>query len=555
MLQYDSGKDAFYAHDFYYTDTYKLRWQNDLDNGASQIDGYQLLMEGIDGRMNPVTVGGQNNTSNTVQTAELRVGGLMLFYDNSTNISASTPETTVELARNELYTSIYSTRMEHWNNRSSGWATTNRPWYIVATMNANGNFVLDNSSTTAFLTQDLPDNDDGKFYIMGGFMHDTWDAFRLQVDHPIYVYKDGKVRTYTGYASDADKLDGIDSASFLRSDANDTCSEKLTFSQDGSSQFIETPSGVTLGSVGSSFKDIVFGNCDQIRFGNTANWQWNEWGGFLYDHSATTMYIGGPAATQFDANANPSNIDVDFVGLNASGLKKDGNTVWHAGNDGTGSGLDADKLDGVEGSAYITTGSQINDKLEARTSVSIGKDKSSGDVALMLGESADGNINVYIDITADTTYSDYGLRIIREDDGANSLSALYHRGTGYFDIDGQDNGSIRLRRGGLTKLKVTSTGISVYTSVYESSDITLKDNVSTLENVLESIKQIRGVNFTWKEDGRKSVGVIAQEVETVFPELITEDEGIKGVSHSGLVGVLIEAVKELSDRVTALESG
>ena len=552
MLQYDLEKDAFYAHDFFYTDTYKLRWQNDLENGASQIDGYQLLMEGIDGKMNPVTVGGvANSTNNTVQTAELRVGGLMLFYENSTNIGANS-----ELARNEIYTSVYSTRMEHWNNRTSGWATANLPWYIVATMNANGNFVLDNSSTTAFLTQDLPENDDGKFYIMGGFMHDTWDAFRLQVDHPIYVYKDGKVRTYTGYASDADKLDGIEATSFLRSDADDTCSEKLTFSQTGAGKFIETPSGVTLGSVGTWSKDIIFGNCDQIRFTNTSNWNWNEWGGILYDHSATTMYIGGPAATEFDSNASPppSNIDVDFVGLNASGLKKDGNTVWHAGNDGSGSGLDADKLDGVEGSAYITTGSQINAKLKDLSSVTIGEDKSSGDVALNLGAGANGDINVYLDITADTTYFDYGLRMIRKD-GADGTSAWYHRGTGNFDIDGQDNGPIHLKRGGSTKLRTVSNGVYVYSTVTNVSDITLKDNIRPLENVLESIKQIRGVNFTWKEDGNNSIGVIAQEVETVFPDLVSEAEGVKGVNYSGLVGVLIEAVKELSDRVTALESG
>ena len=91
--------------------------------------------------------------------------------------------------------------MEYWSNRTtSNWATAGKPWYIVATINGNGNFVLDNTSTTSFLTQDLPTTDDSKFYIMGGWMHDTNDSFRLQPDHPIYVYKNGAVRQYAGYS-------------------------------------------------------------------------------------------------------------------------------------------------------------------------------------------------------------------------------------------------------------------------------------------------------------------------------------------------------------------
>ena len=90
--------------------------------------------------------------------------------------------------------------MEYWHNYDAGWATTDLPWYIVCTMNGNGNFVLDNSSLTSFLTQTLPTSDDGKFYIMGGWMHNNHDQYRLQIDHPIYVYKNGAVRMYSGYA-------------------------------------------------------------------------------------------------------------------------------------------------------------------------------------------------------------------------------------------------------------------------------------------------------------------------------------------------------------------
>jgi hypothetical protein len=87
-----------------------------------------------------------------------------------------------------------------------------------------------------------------------------------------------------------------------------------------------------------------------------------------------------------------------------------------------------------------------------------------------------------------------------------------------------------------------------------ASDIALKENITTLPNALETINRLRGVSFDWKrEDRGSSIGVIAQEVEKVFPELIDEHalNGMKTVNYSALIGVLIEAVKELSDKVEA----
>ncbi len=132
-----------------------------------------------------------------------------------------------------------------------------------------------------------------------------------------------------------------------------TISGKLTFSQVGSNQFIQFPSSTTLSTVTANDKIIVFRNLNQLRFENGNNWNYNNWAGISFDSGNNIMYIGGPAASQFTSNANPANIDVDFVGLNASGLKKDGNVVWHAGNDGASSGLDADLLDGQQGSYYL----------------------------------------------------------------------------------------------------------------------------------------------------------------------------------------------------------
>ena len=69
------------------------------------------------------------------------------------------------------------------------------------------------------------------------------------------------------------------------------------------------------------------------------------------------------------------------------------------------------------------------------------------------------------------------------------------------------------------------------------------------------LNQINGVYFTWIKSDKPSVGIIAQEIEKVLPQLVHErsDTGTKTVNYNGLIGVLIEAVKELSQRVEELE--
>lgn len=85
-----------------------------------------------------------------------------------------------------------------------------------------------------------------------------------------------------------------------------------------------------------------------------------------------------------------------------------------------------------------------------------------------------------------------------------------------------------------------------------TSDENLKTNIKTIENGLETVKSLRGVTFDWKIGGQPSVGVIAQELEKILPELVKTGD-VKTVNYDGLVGVLIEAIKELSAEVEELK--
>lgn len=87
----------------------------------------------------------------------------------------------------------------------------------------------------------------------------------------------------------------------------------------------------------------------------------------------------------------------------------------------------------------------------------------------------------------------------------------------------------------------TATGnLSAY------SDQSIKTNIETIQNALDKVCQMRGVHYDRIDNGHHGSGVIAQEIERVAPELVTEnDNGLKSVAYGNTVGYLIEAVKEL----------
>ena len=97
---------------------------------------------------------------------------------------------------------------------------------------------------------------------------------------------------------------------------------------------------------------------------------------------------------------------------------------------------------------------------------------------------------------------------------------------------------------------------------FSTSDIRLKKDVSVLENALESLSKLRGVSYVWDPQSfnihgftGKDYGVVAQDVEKVFPEMIQHrDTGYMAVRYEKLIGVLVAAVNELSEKVKTLEN-
>lgn len=101
-----------------------------------------------------------------------------------------------------------------------------------------------------------------------------------------------------------------------------------------------------------------------------------------------------------------------------------------------------------------------------------------------------------------------------------------------------------------------NTGILSATTFNSLSDIKHKENVETLLNAVEMLLNLRGVKFNWKETGNPSMGIIAQELLNVAPELVNTEPagGIMTVNYSGINAILIEAMKSMYSEIKELRA-
>lgn len=106
---------------------------------------------------------------------------------------------------------------------------------------------------------------------------------------------------------------------------------------------------------------------------------------------------------------------------------------------------------------------------------------------------------------------------------------------------------------------LTIRGNLITNGSFSTSDIRKKNIIGNVENALEGIEKINGVRFYWRGSGNASIGVIAQDINAIYPELTKVVPDLDGkeemvVNYEGLIGVLVEAVKELSSKVKTLEN-
>jgi hypothetical protein len=101
---------------------------------------------------------------------------------------------------------------------------------------------------------------------------------------------------------------------------------------------------------------------------------------------------------------------------------------------------------------------------------------------------------------------------------------------------------------------VYAGGVVSGLDLLSTSDKRLKKNIKTIKTPLNTVQELRGVTFQWKKSGKDSIGVIAQEVEEIIPQVVEIDgNGNKTVSYGSMVGLLIEAIKEQQEQINELK--
>ena len=106
--------------------------------------------------------------------------------------------------------------------------------------------------------------------------------------------------------------------------------------------------------------------------------------------------------------------------------------------------------------------------------------------------------------------------------------------------------------GTLTTDDIDNSGTVTSATFLYSSDAALKEDIQTIENPLEKVQALRGVSYKWKNTGKKDIGLVADEVEEVLPELVVENEH-KQMDYGHMIGLLVEAIKEQQKEIEALK--
>ena len=245
--------------------------------------------------------------------------------------------------------------------------------------------------------------------------------------------------------------------------------------------------------------------------------------------------------------------------------------------DGSGSGLDADTLDGL--SPSVSAG---NNTIVQRHSAgyifanyfnTTPNDVSSGVTKVCVETGNDGyirhgdasSIRSFINVENGATADQSGSEIASALNGQNIYTSGVIGRDSNDNISFSNNSYMNIHVNGNNRFRFESDGdlhadgdVIAY-STTTSSDERLKKDITRIEDAVEKCERLRGVTFTWKKDDKKSAGVIAQEVQKVLPEAVktitdlTSDEEHLGVNYNALIPILLEAVKELNTRLVLLE--
>jgi hypothetical protein len=226
--------------------------------------------------------------------------------------------------------------------------------------------------------------------------------------------------------------------------------------------------------------------------------------------------------------------------------------------------------------------------------------------ALMMNYGTTGNKTAAINFIGDSTYTAYGLRMIRDSTGANAASSINHRGTGSLWLSCTEAGYIQFSTTSITRMQVcpvnssinihglgstnATYGIAVYTAgggtlnfyirddgvgylraaAWSYSDENGKENIAEIEKTgsLAKVLSLKPTKFDYINGQKDCLGFVAQDVQAIIPEAVQEmmidsimtvdgkpGDPVMGLAmnYTYIIPYLVNAIKELSDKVDLLD--
>ena len=398
-----------------------------------------------------------------------------------------------------------------------------------------------------------------------GFLNPTDNSWKLRLPNSGSFTRDN---TYTiwdsgndgsGSGLDADTVDGLHESTFMRKSANSALDmnnynitevNHLQFNDPGPNEGLEwvggngwkiyeSPDNLTTNGAGNL--QFVTGSTSRGTLSTSGRFSATQLmakgaGGYFFNDSGTrTAFTGGDLYIQsignyynYATNQYHGNTSGDNHYFRGNTLSGNSWSLTGAGALTLGSGVTLQESTDRADLLQITSNTSIWGGLQIRNSSNEGR------WSFMTDGSAAG---IY-----DDENSDWHIYMV-------------------------ENAYVQLRYNSATKLQTTSTGVTVTGSLNATSDIRYKKNIETIDGALEKVKSLRGVTFDWDIDAfpvdentkkpkftERATGVIAQDVEKVLPEAVSENEetGFKNVAYGNMVGLLIEAIKEQQTQIDAL---
>tara|TARA_R110000868_G_scaffold29897_6_gene111239 strand:+ start:3272 stop:7120 length:3849 start_codon:yes stop_codon:yes gene_type:complete len=292
-----------------------------------------------------------------------------------------------------------------------------------------------------------------------------------------------------------------------------------------------------INDVGSA-NQVLYKNASNVATGST-NFQFNgstvfvngdiySYGNFINSSSSTSsspstnVRVGYLAGT--DAVGNPNTVDAFLTCIGAS-AGRGGNGFSNVAV-GVNAGLQ------VSGNINVFVGNNAGSNCNGSANLIIGANAG-------LDQTGNGNVIIGAGASAANLNGNYQLSI-----GNGEDNTWIYGNNSYFVGMGTKSPTERLHVQG----NIRATGSFV------GSDIDLKKNIQTIPNALDKVLQLRGVEFDWKDTNKHQIGVIAQEVEKIIPEVVVGENGDKAVAYQNLVAVLIEAIKEQQEIIVDLQN-